>query len=676
MSKSCSRHFFYDDNCPACRAESLKEAIEEDREDRERLAEEQRRDHERRLEEEKEALEDHAWRVEAAAEKQRRDIARAPQLEAEELVKGAWDLYKVGLHEKAIAKAQRAIERDEGNIDAHVIASLALMRLGRHKEAEKYFAEQLALLAMPAYRDSPDRFFTVFSGLPLDEALVRDFCKVLHENSGRWLRHGPPYDLIRFLIDRKLLQDAKRLAQGFVGKRDSLRLHAFVLEIDLAFKTASSEGLEAYLRGIPFVKRDEVLREFTKVSTSNEFSEQTTSMLREAISRRYREWKPEIEKQIHESAVSEATRTTSGHSWVYGIAAYVALAGMVGPLLALSGGQTRLESETTTPIWAFGSLFGSILFGVWAGRITKQFHVTQRTQQQITLVEQAERNTWSRFGSTAVSVRRPGGLPTGLRILLLVAGMAAYLILWRSMLVASFEEPPPLQVGTVASCAKARGWRDYSPKNDFKPGDEGCVYAEALNVNRRRAIDVTFDFVILAPNHTRAITLTERAILRGESPACWVAKEYRLPPDSLPGTYTVEVNVRNNLSGQTARSSTTFQVLRAEPTQGLHTRLGVWVGNGRQDNGTTWPIRMRIDRDWDSASPSEVIGTIEYPSLQCGGSIIKTEQGLLESLSYGKDRCVDRGTIFMELDVDSKRVTWKWYYPDGRLGAEASLVRE
>ncbi len=64
---------------------------------------------------------------------------------------------------------------------------------------------------------------------------------------------------------------------------------------------------------------------------------------------------------------------------------------------------------------------------------------------------------------------------------------------------------------------------------------------------------------------------------------------------------------------------------------------------------------MRIDRDWNSASPSEVIGTIEYPSLQCGGSIVKTEQGFLESLSYGKDRCVDHGTIFMELDVDSKR---------------------
>jgi hypothetical protein len=127
----------------------------------------------------------------------------------------------------------------------------------------------------------------------------------------------------------------------------------------------------------------------------------------------------------------------------------------------------------------------------------------------------------------------------------------------------------------VASCAKARGWRDYSPKNDFKPGDKGCVYAEALNVNRRRAIDVTFDFVILAPNRTRVNTLTERVILRDESPACWAAKDYRLPPDSMPGTYTVEVNIRNNLSGQTAWSSTTFQVLRAGPTQRLHTRLGV-----------------------------------------------------------------------------------------------------
>jgi hypothetical protein len=157
-------------------------------------------------------------------------------------------------------------------------------------------------------------------------------------------------------------------------------------------------------------------------------------MLQDAISRRYQEWKPEIEKQIHESAVSEATKTTSGHGWAYGIFAYFVLAGMVGPLLVLSGGQARLESMIT-PIWALGSLFGSILFGVWAGRITKQFHVTQRAQQQMTLLVQAERNRWGRFGSTPVLVRRPGGLPTGLHILLLVAGMAAYLILWRWMLI-------------------------------------------------------------------------------------------------------------------------------------------------------------------------------------------------------------------------------------------------
>lgn len=53
MSKSCSQHFFYDENCPACRTARMEHALEEDQERRAEEADEQQRFYELQRDEER-----------------------------------------------------------------------------------------------------------------------------------------------------------------------------------------------------------------------------------------------------------------------------------------------------------------------------------------------------------------------------------------------------------------------------------------------------------------------------------------------------------------------------------------------------------------------------------------------------------------------------------------------
>lgn len=73
---------------------------------------------------------------------------------------------------------------------------------------------------------------------------------------------------------------------------------------------------------------------------------------------------------------------------------------------------------------------------------------------------------------------------------------------------------------------------------------------------------------------------------------------------------------------------------------------GSWKGTGSQSDqpGVKWTIALTLG---DGPS-GEVVGTITYPSLQCGGDLIlRGGDGrgveLLERITFGE--CVDRGIV-------------------------------
>jgi hypothetical protein len=92
-------------------------------------------------------------------------------------------------------------------------------------------------------------------------------------------------------------------------------------------------------------------------------------------------------------------------------------------------------------------------------------------------------------------------------------------------------------------------------------------------------------------------------------------------------------------------------VLAADPL------VGVWQGSGTQyppGRDPAWTIVMTINaRD----------GTIEYPSLSCGGILAElardaTSAQFRETITHGQDRCIDGGTITVNLVAGN--LTWSY----------------
>jgi hypothetical protein len=80
---------------------------------------------------------------------------------------------------------------------------------------------------------------------------------------------------------------------------------------------------------------------------------------------------------------------------------------------------------------------------------------------------------------------------------------------------------------------------------------------------------------------------------------------------------------------------------------------GSWKGTGSQSDqpGVRWTIAFTLG----DGAPRDVVGTITYPSLQCGGDLIlRGGDGrgieLLERITFGE--CVDHGIITLSQVTD------------------------
>jgi hypothetical protein len=90
----------------------------------------------------------------------------------------------------------------------------------------------------------------------------------------------------------------------------------------------------------------------------------------------------------------------------------------------------------------------------------------------------------------------------------------------------------------------------------------------------------------------------------------------------------------------------------------MTTLTGAWAGSGHQspagDAGADWSIAMTIKDDGAS---------IDYPSLGCGGSLSQTSRDDIsaeyhESITYGRDKCIDGGNITVRFFKGN--LSWLW----------------
>ena len=96
---------------------------------------------------------------------------------------------------------------------------------------------------------------------------------------------------------------------------------------------------------------------------------------------------------------------------------------------------------------------------------------------------------------------------------------------------------------------------------------------------------------------------------------------------------------------------------------------GSWEGKVTQDNPPeTYPMEMNLYGN---------VGNINYPSLGCGGNLefIRTDGKVYwyrEHITFGKDKCIDGGTIQMRRHALGDDTYWDWRWGGG--GASARGV--
>lgn len=101
--------------------------------------------------------------------------------------------------------------------------------------------------------------------------------------------------------------------------------------------------------------------------------------------------------------------------------------------------------------------------------------------------------------------------------------------------------------------------------------------------------------------------------------------------------------------------------------------IGTWNGVGSQtDQPGEWTIEAII-----VGGPVEQVGTISYPSLQCGGVLLfrGVRDGalqVLEDITYGP--CEDQGIITLTPEGDS-RLRYRWRPPTNYATGSGVLTR-
>jgi hypothetical protein len=112
---------------------------------------------------------------------------------------------------------------------------------------------------------------------------------------------------------------------------------------------------------------------------------------------------------------------------------------------------------------------------------------------------------------------------------------------------------------------------------------------------------------------------------------------------------------------------------------------GTWTGTGSQLTGPSWSMRLSVQPQ-DSGNTYK----IDYPSLNCGGywelrDVSTNAVVFIEHIVYGRDRCVDLGSITVSPLPDASgstkvvRMAWRWdgKQPSGKSDqAEAVLTRQ
>lgn len=109
--------------------------------------------------------------------------------------------------------------------------------------------------------------------------------------------------------------------------------------------------------------------------------------------------------------------------------------------------------------------------------------------------------------------------------------------------------------------------------------------------------------------------------------------------------------------------------------------LGTWEGSGTQTNPEIdWPITISLT----GGAYGDIVGTVDYPTLGCGGELILNRVDfddffldISEDITYGEDNCIANGLFTIEAPSDEADETmeFQWGTPDSSSRADGLVTR-
>jgi hypothetical protein len=98
---------------------------------------------------------------------------------------------------------------------------------------------------------------------------------------------------------------------------------------------------------------------------------------------------------------------------------------------------------------------------------------------------------------------------------------------------------------------------------------------------------------------------------------------------------------------------------------------GFWSGRVHQPGYATYSMNVFFQ--------DHITALVYYPELKCGGELqrLREQPGAVvfqETLTQGTGACETSGTVVFQ-PLRNNAMSWKWYYPGGRLGSTARLRR-
>ncbi len=154
---------------------------------------------------------------------------------------------------------------------------------------------------------------------------------------------------------------------------------------------------------------------------------------------------------------------------------------------------------------------------------------------------------------------------------------------------------------------------------------------------------------------------------------------FELPVVDTRETQPPECNGRASCMSIVVSIPSTDAPTPSEPVALHEFFVGDWEGFGTQTNpAIDWPISVTFF----PGNAGDVVGTVEYPTLGCGGDLVLTYVDpddpfqtieVSEDITYGEEACTDNGSFVISGTEGCCGMTFRWSSPDGGSIAEGRL---